>query len=86
MRETPIAALHLRLPVPRGGGAAPEPGGTLPHESRQDLGRTSPWWETGAGVTLREATPTLKDIVYGAAPITSRAIFVLDIASPVGAE
>lgn len=53
----------------------------------KDLGKDFSLVETGAGVTLREGDPTLKDIVYGsAAQIASRAIFVLDITSAGEAE
>ncbi len=85
--ETPIAAYtsDSRFPVVVGNTRAWTPYLTM--NLAKDLGKDFSLVETGAGVTLREGDPTLKDIVYGsAAQIASRAIFVLDIASAGEAE
>ena len=85
--ETPIAAYtsDSRFPVVVGNTRSWTPYLTM--NLAKDLGKDFSLVETGAGVTLREGDPTLKDIVYGsAAQIASRAIFVLDITSAGEAE
>ena len=78
--ETPIAAYtsDSRFPVVVGNTRSWTPYLTM--NLAKDVGQAFALLDTGAGVTLREGDPTLKDIVYGsAAQIASRAIFVLDI-------
>ena len=85
--ETPIAAYtsDSRFPVVVGNTRSWTPYLTM--DLSKDAGKDFSLVETGAGVTLRDGDPTLKDIVYGsAAQIASRAIFVLDISSADEAE
>lgn len=80
--ETPIAAYtsDSRFPVVVGNTRSWTPYLTMDLSS--DAGQPFALVDTGAGVTLRDGDPTLKDIVYGsAAQIASRAIFVLDISN-----
>lgn len=65
--ETPIAAYtsDSRFPVVVGNTRAWTPYLTM--NLAKDLGKDFSLVETGAGVTLREGDPTLKDIVYGSA-------------------
>ena len=80
--ETPIAAYtsDSRFPVVVGNTRSWTPYLTM--DLSGDAGQPFALVDTGAGVTLRDGDPTLKDIVYGsAAQIASRAIFVLDISN-----